>query len=58
MDFLKYLEAVERTQLNTYAQSPAGRVQLAKTGKRPAHPTSASLHGACPLTLLQLLCAR
>jgi len=30
--FLEYLEAVERTQLNTFMQSSAGRTQLAKTG--------------------------
>eukprot|EP00903_Cladosiphon_okamuranus_P015752 g14538.t1 len=29
--FLEYLEAVERTQLNTFVQSSAGRAQLAKT---------------------------
>ncbi|CBJ30770.1 conserved unknown protein [Ectocarpus siliculosus] len=30
--FLEYLEAVERTQLNTFVQSSVGRAQLAKTG--------------------------
>ncbi|CAN0330895.1 unnamed protein product, partial [Pylaiella littoralis] len=30
--FLEYLEAVERTQLNTFVQSSLGRAQLAKTG--------------------------
>ncbi|CAM9956185.1 unnamed protein product, partial [Ectocarpus sp. 13 AM-2016] len=32
--FLEYLEAVERTQLNTFVQSSVGRAQLAKTGTK------------------------
>ncbi|CAM9563118.1 unnamed protein product [Ectocarpus sp. 12 AP-2014] len=32
--FLEYLEAVERTQLNTFVQSSVGRAQLAKTGRK------------------------
>ncbi|CAM9323683.1 unnamed protein product, partial [Hapterophycus canaliculatus] len=32
--FLEYLEAVERTQFNTFVQSSVGRAQLAKTGAR------------------------
>lgn len=37
IDFLQYLEAVERTQFSTFLQSSAGRAQLAKTG---IHSTS------------------
>ncbi|CAM9462411.1 unnamed protein product [Sphacelaria rigidula] len=34
IDFLQYLEAVERTQFSTFLQSSAGRAQLAKTGRK------------------------
>lgn len=37
MDFVRYLETVERAQLNTFLQSSAGRAQLAKTGDSILH---------------------
>lgn len=41
MDFARYLETVERAQLNTFMQSNAGRAQLAKTGDSNQHYVNA-----------------
>lgn len=39
INFLQYLEAVERTQLNTFVQSSVGKAQLAKAGKAAGRAT-------------------